>query len=91
MKGFEDSSLGHVFSEWLDLLFFFIFFYSGDERYISVSFDIFGIILSDGQVTFSLVHVNLFAPKTPPYKERTTTTTKQESQQLALLYWVRIF
>ena len=35
MKGFEDSSLGHVFSERRDLLFIY-FFYSGDERYISV-------------------------------------------------------
>ena len=26
MKGFEDSSLGHVFSKWLVLLFFYFFF-----------------------------------------------------------------
>lgn len=36
MKWFVDSSLGHVFSEWLDLLFIYFFFYSGDECYISV-------------------------------------------------------
>lgn len=67
-------------------IFFYLFFYSGDERYISVSFDIFGIILSDGQVTFSLVHVNLFVPK--PHltkKEPRRRQTRESTVSFAIL------
>ena len=85
---------------WNDLIFyFFIFFifYSGDERCISVSFDIFGMILSDGQVTFSLVHVNLFVPKTPAIqrknhddnktRESTVSFAKLSQNFLTLVNW----
>ena len=86
MKGFEDSSLGHVFSERLALLFFLSFFFTPAMN-VTYLFRLIFLVLSSrtGKLRFHWC-MSIFSYRNPTLQRKNHDDDKQESQQLALLH-----